>query len=461
MRNGIGRDYLTTFNDLGLAEPILRAVSAEGYNHPTPIQAQAIPPLIDGRDVIGIAQTGTGKTGAFVLPLLHRIAEQKRRCMPKMCSALILSPTRELASQIVDNIKSYSKFTKIQATLIVGGVGPANQIKSLNSGVDIVVATPGRLLDHINSGAIMLFKTNSLVLDEADQMLDLGFLPDIRRIVEKLPASRQTALLSATMPTQIRKLADDLLTQPTEIQITAVSRPVERIEQSVRHVAKADKQRILTEILSDDAVQRTVVFTRTKRGADRVCKYLKAANLNAASIHGDKSQGQRDRAMDSFRAGVTSILVATDVAARGIDIDDVSHVVNFEIPNVPESYVHRIGRTGRAGRSGTAISLCDPSEKGLLKDIEKLIGNKLQRMVSSSERVPSKQLETRRVSPKPSNQLTSRKKQSSKQSVETRSEQPKRRSGKPKFETPGSDQPIDGLLRMFSNIGTTHSASAA
>lgn len=452
---------MTTFNDLGLAEPILRAVSAEGYNHPTPIQAQAIPPLINGKDVIGIAQTGTGKTGAFVLPLLHRIAEQKRRCMPKMCSALILSPTRELASQIVNNIKSYSKFTKIQATLIVGGLGPANQIKSLNAGVDIVVATPGRLLDHINSGAIMLFKTNSLVLDEADQMLDLGFLPDIRRIVEKLPASRQTALLSATMPPQIRKLADDLLTRPKEIQIAAVSRPVERIEQSVRHVAKADKQQMLTEILSDKAVERTVVFTRTKRGADRVCKQLKAANLNAASIHGDKSQGQRDRAMDSFRAGVTSILVATDVAARGIDIDDVSHVVNFEIPNVPESYVHRIGRTGRAGKSGTAISLCDPSEKGLLKDIEKLIGNKILGIAASAERSATKQLEKGRSNLKHANRMASRTKQTHRENGRVRTDQARRRNGKPLFKKPGPDQPIDGLMRMFSNIGTSHSVSAA
>lgn len=368
---------MTTFNDLGLAEPILKAVSAEGYTNPTPIQKQAIPVLMQGQDIIGIAQTGTGKTASFVLPLLHNITRQKRRPKSRMCSALILSPTRELASQIVDNIKCYSAFTKIKTALIVGGVKPKGQIHALKAGADIVVATPGRLLDHINSGAIMLVNTDNLVIDEADQMLDLGFLPNIRRIVEKLPENRQTALLSATMPAQIRKLANDLLVEPAEIEVAAVSRPIARIAQSVRHVEKANKLRILTEILRKNEVKRTVVFTRTKRGADRVCKSLIASSLNAACIHGDKSQGQRVRALDAFRSGKTQILVATDIAARGIDIDDISHVVNFDIPNVPESYVHRIGRTARAGKDGVAITLCDPSEKGLLRDIEKLIGNKL------------------------------------------------------------------------------------
>ena len=452
---------MTTFNDLGLAEPILRAVSAEGYSQPTPIQTQAIPPLINGQDVIGIAQTGTGKTASFVLPLLHRIAERKRRCMPRMCSALILSPTRELASQIVENIKSYGKFTYVQAVLIVGGVGPANQIKSLNAGVDIVVATPGRLLDHINSGAIMLLKTDSLVIDEADQMLDLGFLPDIRRIVEKLPAKRQTALLSATMPAQIRRLADDLLTRPKEIKVSAVARPVERIAQSVRHVAKMDKRRILTEILSDRSVERTVVFTRTKRGADRVSKHLIAANLSAASIHGDKSQGQRDRAMQSFRSGTTSILVATDVAARGIDIDDISHVVNFELPNVPESYVHRIGRTARAGKSGIAISLCDPSELGLLQDIEKLIGNRLQEVAPAAVHSINKPLETSRSSPKQARLSAPGGRRKSDKDSLVRTRKGRRKYEKSAPSELGRDQPIDGLMRMFSNIGTSQSVSAA
>ena len=453
---------MTTFNDLGLAEPILRAVSAEGYKTPTPIQAQAIPPLMKGQDVIGIAQTGTGKTASFVLPLLHQIAERKRRCMPRMCNALILSPTRELASQIVENIRNYSTFTKIKAALIVGGVSPKSQIQALNAGADIVVATPGRLLDHINSGAIMLFKTNTLVIDEADQMLDLGFLPDIRRIVGKLPDNRQTALLSATMPSQIRKLADDLLTKPVEIKVAAFSRPVERIAQSVRHVAKADKRRILTEILSDKAVERTVVFTRTKRGADRVCKHLIAANLNAASIHGDKSQGQRDRAMNAFRSGKTSILVATDVAARGIDIDDVSHVVNFEIPNVPESYVHRIGRTARAGRSGVAISLCDPSEKALLKDIERLIGSKLQSDAAPAERSINKQSGVLQAKPKYAKRRASRRNDDENRGTVAAQPKPKRREQeKAAFKSPELDQPTDGLMRMFANIGVSTEKTAA
>jgi ATP-dependent RNA helicase RhlE len=451
---------LTTFNDLGLAEPILKAVSAVGYTKPTPIQEQAIPPLMKRRDVVGIAQTGTGKTASFVLPLLHQIIERKSRCMPRMCSALILSPTRELASQIVDNIKNYSTFTKIKAALIVGGVSPKSQIQALNNGADIVVATPGRLLDHINSGAIMLFKTDTLVIDEADQMLDLGFLPDIRRIVEKLSANRQTALLSATMPTQIRKLADDLLTMPAEIKVAAVSRPVERIAQSVQHVAKTDKPRILNEILSTKDVERAIVFTRTKRGADRVCKHLISANLNAASIHGDKSQGQRNRAMDAFRAGETSILVATDVAARGIDIDDISHVVNFEIPNAPESYVHRIGRTARAGRSGIAISLCDPSEASLLKNIEKLIGNKLQCASAEGGQTNLQHSETKHSNMSTVNRENTRNQKRDKDTVSTVPRRNARDEKKPIFKTPGPDQPIDGLMRMFANIGTPQTTAA-
>ena len=368
---------MTTFNELGLSEPILKAVSAEGYNNPTPIQAKAIPTLLKGQDIIGIAQTGTGKTAAFVLPILHDIVEQKRKRAPKMCSALILSPTRELASQIVDNINSYAKFTDITTTLVVGGVRPKQQIKALTAGVDIVVATPGRLLDHINAGVVIMTKAHSLVIDEADQMLDLGFLPDIRRIVGKLPTKRQTALLSATMPMQIKKLAKDLLNKPVEISVAAVSKPIERIEQSVRHVEKGDKRSVLAEILSQPEVKRTVVFSRTKHGADRICKNLNTAKIKAAAIHGNKSQNQRDRVMNEFRTGEIAVLVATDVAARGIDIDGITHVINFDLPNMPESYVHRIGRTARAGKSGVAISFCDTSERGYLKDIEKLIGNRL------------------------------------------------------------------------------------
>lgn len=449
---------MNTFEDLGLAEPILRAVSAEGYTNPTPIQAAAIPELLNGRDVIGVAQTGTGKTASFVLPMLHQITFGKRRAMPKMCNVLILSPTRELSAQIVENINKYACFTKISSTLIVGGVSPRGQIRALNAGVDIVVATPGRLLDHLNNGAIMLAKTQALVIDEADQMLDLGFLPDIRRIVSRLPSERQTALLSATMPGQIRKLADDLLTSPAEITIAAVSRPVERIVQSVRHVEKSDKRRVLTEILSDKQVERTVVFTRTKRGADRVCKQLVASNLNAAAIHGNKSQGQRERTMAAFRSGKASILVATDIAARGIDIDDVSHVVNFELPNVPESYVHRIGRTARAGRSGVAISLCDPSETKLLRDIEKLIGSRLEcgdAKIAHPSRAKSGERRTKpcRV---PSQTHQSPKNERPPQRVRAEPKQPRHHDER----QPSEQAPRDGLMRMLGNIGQTPSPVA-
>ncbi|AHD00009.1 DEAD/DEAH box helicase [Leisingera methylohalidivorans] len=368
---------MTTFDNLGLAEPILKAIAAEGYSTPTPIQAKVIPLLLSERDVIGVAQTGTGKTASFVLPLLHRIVRENSKPAAKQCNALILTPTRELAAQIVDNIRAYSRFSNISTTLVVGGVRPGGQIKALSGGVDIVVATPGRLLDHLGTGVINLTATKAIVVDEADQMLDLGFLPSIRKIMAKLPKPRMTALLSATMPGQIRKLADDFLNHPAEVQVAAVSKPVERIAQSVRHVAKQGKRQVLADILLDQGVHRAVVFTRTKRGADNVCKHLIAAGINAAAIHGNKSQPQRDRAMAGFRSGAVTVLVATDIAARGIDIDGVSHVVNFELPNVPETYVHRIGRTARAGRTGIAISLCDREELPLLRDIEKLIGDRL------------------------------------------------------------------------------------
>lgn len=368
---------MTTFDTLGLAKPLLKAIQAEGYETPTPIQAKVIPLLQSGRDVIGIAQTGTGKTASFVLPLLHRISLEKSRPAPKQCRALILTPTRELAAQILDNIQAYSQFSKISATVVVGGVRPGKQIRALSGGVDILVATPGRLLDHLGTGVLNLSSTSAVVIDEADQMLDLGFLPSIRKIMEKLPQKRLTALLSATMPTQIRKLANDFLTNPEEVKVAAVSKPIERIDQSVRHVAKQHKRQVLVDILKDNAVFRAVVFARTKHGADKLSRYLSAAGINSAAIHGNKSQSQRERALASFRSGDTTVLVATDIAARGIDIDDVSHVVNFELPNVPESYVHRIGRTARAGRSGTAISLVDREEVPLLRDIEKLIGTQL------------------------------------------------------------------------------------
>ena len=368
---------MTHFSDLGLAEPILRAVTAQGYTKPTPIQEQTIPVLCDGRDVTGIAQTGTGKTAAFVLPLLDRLTRTRHALVPKNARAVILAPTRELAGQIVDSIQAYARHMPCRTALVVGGVKPGPQIRALAKGVDILVATPGRLEDHLGTGAVHLDQTGIVVLDEADQMLDLGFLPAIRRIMRSLPRTRQTVLFSATMPKPIRALARDFQHEPHEISVAPAARPIDLIDQQVIAVAAGDKPITVAQILASRDVARAIVFTRTKRGADRLRKKLDQAGLDAVAIHGNKSQSQRDRALDAFRTGRSPILVATDVAARGIDIDDVTHVINYELPNVPEAYVHRIGRTARAGKAGVAITLCDPAERGLLGDIERLIGRRL------------------------------------------------------------------------------------
>lgn len=390
---------MTKFTDLGLAEPILHAVTSQGYTDPTPIQTQVIPAMMAGRDVLGTAQTGTGKTAAFVLPLLNALAAENRRPDPKSCRALILAPTRELAAQIVESVKAYGAGTRATVTMIIGGVKISGQIRALQRGVDIVVATPGRLLDLKAQNAIRFDQVTSVVLDEADHMMDMGFLPQIRKVLAQLPKVRQTVLLSATMPTDIRKLADQFLKDPVNIAVAAVSRPVERIDQSVRFVRHDDKRNVLTQILSGSNVDSAIVFTRTKRGADRVCKHLDGAGLSAAAIHGNKSQNQRTNTLDAFKARKLRILVATDIAARGIDIDKVSHVVNFELPNVPESYVHRIGRTARAGETGIAITLCDPEERKLLRDIEKLIGNRLPGNEASAAEEPVNAREERQFHP--------------------------------------------------------------
>ncbi|MDX2103264.1 MAG: DEAD/DEAH box helicase [Alphaproteobacteria bacterium] len=368
---------MTDFASLGLAEPILRAVAGEGYTIPTPIQAGAIPALLGGRDVVGIAQTGTGKTAAFVLPILHHLSERRLPTPPRTCQALILTPTRELACQIGDNLKAYGRFVRLSHTVVVGGVSMGAQVRALSRGVDVLVATPGRLLDHVGEGTLHLQHTHIVVLDEADQMLDLGFLLPIRRILGRLALKRQTILFSATMPPPIRELADEFLREPMEIAVAPAARPIDRIEQSVVPVAAVEKRAKLVEILAPREVESAIVFTRTKRGADRVCEYLEAAGLSAAAIHGNKSQSQRERALAAFKQRRVRILVATDIAARGIDVDGVSHVINYELPNVPESYVHRIGRTARAGATGIAIALVDPEEYPLLRDIEKLIGRTL------------------------------------------------------------------------------------
>ncbi|MCB1472024.1 MAG: DEAD/DEAH box helicase [Rhodobiaceae bacterium] len=368
---------MKNFDSLGLAESLLRAVAHEGYTTPTPIQAEVIPAMLAGKDIVGIAQTGTGKTAAFVLPLLNAIGARSVAVKPKTAGALILVPTRELAAQVHDSIRAYARFMKVSTAVVVGGVKAGPQVRALSSGVDVLIATPGRLEDLMSSGAVRLDATATVILDEADQMLDLGFMPAIRRIMGKLPGKRQTVLLSATMPAQIRSLAGDFLNDPAEIAVAPVSRPIERIDQSVIHVPSAEKRNALVGLVSGQDVERAIVFTRTKRGADRVNMHLQKAGLSAAAIHGNKSQNQREKALGAFRLGKVTILVATDIAARGIDVDDVSHVFNYELPNVPEAYVHRIGRTARAGKSGTAVSLCDPSERTLLRDIERLIGRSL------------------------------------------------------------------------------------
>jgi ATP-dependent RNA helicase RhlE len=363
---------LTQFSDLGLAKPLLRALSDEGYATPTPIQAQAIGPVMAGRDLQGIAQTGTGKTAAFALPILHRLAADRRRAPPKGCRVLVLSPTRELATQIGESFKTYGRHLGVSVAVVFGGVKYGAQHRAMAPGVDVLVATPGRLLDHLQERTITLQGVEIFVLDEADQMLDLGFVVPIRKVVAQLPKQRQNLFFSATMPGEIGKLAGELLREPLKVSVTPQATTVERINQKVLFVEQGRKRALLAELFDDQGFKRVIVFTRTKRGADRVARGLEQVGVEAASIHGDKSQGQRERALADFKAGRVRALVATDIAARGIDIDAVSHVVQFELPHVPEAYVHRIGRTARAGADGSAVAFCADDERPLLKDIEKV-----------------------------------------------------------------------------------------
>ncbi|MGI9408659.1 MAG: DEAD/DEAH box helicase [Hyphomicrobiaceae bacterium] len=368
---------MNTFSDLGLAAPVLKALDREGYDKPTPIQSQAIPPAIAGRDILGIAQTGTGKTAAFALPLIHRLATNRQSPPRKGARVLVLSPTRELAAQIAASCTAYAGSLQLSITAVYGGVGHGSQIRKLARGVDILVATPGRLLDHLSSGSIKLNQTEVLVLDEADQMLDLGFVKPIRQIVSRLPRDRQTLFFSATMPASIAELARDFLRDAKRVSASPVSSTVERVSQRVIHLNFNDKRAAVARLIVDQRMERTLVFTRTKRGADRVAKHLDIEGIRVAAIHGNKSQSQRERALGAFRSDKIQVLVATDIAARGIDIDGVSHVINYELPEVPEAYVHRIGRTARAGASGCAISLCDRSEIKYLRGIERLIRQKI------------------------------------------------------------------------------------
>ena len=363
------------FKKLELIDPILKALTAEGYTTPTPIQAQSIPLILERRDLLGCAQTGTGKTAAFAIPILQILYQQKQEERgPRNIKVLILTPTRELAIQIDESFAAYGKYTGLTHTVIFGGVSQLNQTNILRRGVDILVATPGRLLDLISQGFIDLKYLKIFVLDEADRMLDMGFIHDVKRIITKLPVKRQTLFFSATMPPEIQKLANVLLTSPAKVEVTPASSTVDAIEQSLYHVDKKDKSKLLLHLLNDHAIVTALVFTRTKHGADKVVKFLHHAHITAAAIHGNKSQNARQNALSNFKNGKIRVLVATDIAARGIDIDDLSHVINFELPDVPETYVHRIGRTGRAGNTGIAISFCDAEEREELRDIQKLIG---------------------------------------------------------------------------------------
>lgn len=366
------------FQDLDLIEPLLKALQTEGYTQPTPIQEQSIPSILQGKDLLGCAQTGTGKTAAFAIPMLQLLSKPHQNTkVHKTVKALVLTPTRELAIQIEESFKAYGKNLPLRHLVIFGGVGQKAQTDALHRGVDILVATPGRLLDLMNQGFINLKDIELFVLDEADRMLDMGFIHDVKKVIAKLPAIRQTLFFSATMPKEIQSLADTILRNPVKVEVTPVSSTAEKIQQQMFFVEKNDKKDLLLHLLKDKTIETALVFARTKHGSDRIVKDLIKAGIKAEAIHGNKSQNARQRALTNFKAKVTRILVATDIAARGIDVDELAYVINYELPNIPETYVHRIGRTGRAGLSGTAFSFCDSEEKEFLDDIEKLIGLKI------------------------------------------------------------------------------------
>jgi ATP-dependent RNA helicase RhlE len=367
------KDHMTEFSGFELAPSILRAVADEGYTNPTPIQIKSIPSLIEGRDLLGVAQTGTGKTAAFALPLLNRLGKEPGKPDHRRPRALILAPTRELAGQIHDSLRTYGRYLGLRCGVVFGGVSIRPQIKMMSQGVHILVATPGRLLDLMNQGHVMLENVEVFILDEADRMLDMGFIPDVKRIVKNLSSRRQTVMFSATMPKTIEGLAGTLLQNPIQVEVAPTSTTAEKVEQRVMFVEKDKKRALIGELMNDETIKRVLIFTRTKHGADRVAKHLQSHGIETDAIHGNKAQNARQRALDAFRNGEIRALVATDIAARGIDVDGVTHVINFELPNDPESYVHRIGRTARAGAAGIAISFCDLEERAYLKDIEKTI----------------------------------------------------------------------------------------
>jgi ATP-dependent RNA helicase RhlE len=362
---------------MGLDERICRAVAEDGYQKPTPIQAAAIPDVLAGRDLLGCAQTGTGKTAAFSLPIIHRLGARPSRQPRKVIRALILTPTRELALQIMESLESYGRHLSLTSTVLLGGVSAEPQKKALRKGIDILVATPGRLIDLKSQGLVDLSKIEMLVLDEADRMLDMGFIHDVKRILAMLPPKRQNLLFSATMPREIESLAATILKNPAKVEVAPVSSTAEMISQKVYFVDKQNKRPLLLHVLAEGDMRRVLVFTRTKNMANRIAEFLDKNEVSAEAIHGNKSQNARQRALANFKAGKTRVLVASDIASRGLDIDEISHVINFELTNVPETYVHRIGRTGRAQASGTALSFCDLSERDFLRDIERVIGKKV------------------------------------------------------------------------------------
>jgi ATP-dependent RNA helicase RhlE len=366
-----------TFKSLHLTDPILRSLKEEGYSKPTPIQSQAIPVALKGTDLLGCAQTGTGKTAAFAIPILENLSKNKNRDRNRNIRSLIVTPTRELAIQIDDSFQSYGRYTGLNTAVIFGGVNQKSQVKKLKQGVDILTATPGRLLDLMNQGFISLSNIEIFVLDEADRMLDMGFIHDIKKLLAVLPKKRQNLFFSATMPNEIVKLSNSILHNPVKIEVTPENPTVEAIQQGIYFVDKGNKKNLLVDVLLDSDIKSALVFTRTKHGANKVVKLLNGRNIQAEAIHGNKSQSARQKALGNFKDQKTRVLVATDIAARGIDVDELQYVINYEIPNIPETYVHRIGRTGRAGADGTALSFCDAVEKDYLRDIEKLIGKKI------------------------------------------------------------------------------------
>lgn len=362
------------FKDLNIIEPILKSIEEAGYEKPTAIQEKSIPAILDGKDILGCAQTGTGKTAAFAIPILQSIIEEKKVDNERKLKALIVAPTRELAIQIGENVTTYSKYLNIKSTVIFGGVNQSSQVRKIKSGIDVLIATPGRLIDLSNQRHVDLKNVKYFVLDEADRMLDMGMIHDVKRIISKLPKERQNLLFSATMPKEVMKLVNSILKNPTKVEVQPVSSTVDIISQGAYMVSKKNKKSLLVHLLKDESIKSVIVFSRTKHGANKIAKDLNNVGIEAAAIHGNKSQNQRQLALNNFKEGSLRVLVATDIAARGIDVDELSHVINYDLPDVPETYVHRIGRTGRAGRDGVAITLCDSEELEMFRRIEKVIG---------------------------------------------------------------------------------------